>query len=195
MVVKKPEFHFPPLLRKLGRGGPAVTIPKDAGLIIGYTGIGKTSRVLEFGSGSGFMTAQFANIVSQVVSYEKRDEFLKLASDNIKKAGFDNVVFKHRDVLSGIDENDASFDLVFCDIAEADSMAEPAHKALKKGGYLAAHCLHVEQAKALHLAALKHLSEVFTIEGIVREFEVREFGFRPAHFGLMHTAYLVFARK
>ncbi len=194
-MMKKPDFHFPTLLRKLGRGGPAVTLPKDAGLIIGYTGIGKESRVLELGSGSGFMTVQLANIAKEVVTYEKRDEFLKIAQENVKKAGLENVVFKHQDVLRGINEEDGTYDLVFVDIAEADAMAETASKALKKGGYLAAHCLHSEQAKLLHLVSLKLFSEVFTIEGMVREYEVRDFGFRPAHFGLMHTAYLVIARK
>jgi tRNA (adenine57-N1/adenine58-N1)-methyltransferase len=193
--MNKPDFHFPPLLRKLKRGGPAVTIPKDAGMIIAYTGIGKESRVIELGSGTGFMTVQMANIVKEVVSYEKREEFLKIAEANVKHAGLTNVTFKQRDVLNGIDENDNSWDLVFCDIAEAEKIVEDAHAALRKGGYLAAHCLQSEQAKALHLAAEKIFSEVFTIETIVREYEAREFGFRPAHFGLMHTAYLVFARK
>ena len=68
--AKKPNFHFPPLLMKLKRGGPAITQPKDAGLIIGYTGLGKNSKVLELGSGTGFMTVQLANIAKEVVSYD-----------------------------------------------------------------------------------------------------------------------------
>ena len=193
--MDKPDFHFPPLLRKLKRGGPAVTMPKDAGTIIAYTGIGKESRVIELGSGSGFMTVQFANIVKEVKSYEKRKEFLELAESNIVRAGLGNVTFKLQDVLHGIDESDGSWDLVFSDIADVEKIIESVHKALKKSGYLAAHCLQSEQAKALHLEAEKMFSEVFTIEVILREYEAREFGFRPKHFGLMHTAYLVFARK
>lgn len=193
--MKKPDFHFPLLLRKLKRGGPAITQPKDAGLIIAYTGIGRESRVIELGCGSGFMTIQLANIVQEVVSYEKRKEFLDLAEENVRRAGLRNVRFKLHDVLHGIEEKDGSWDLVFIDIAEAEKAAGMAHAALRKGGHLAAHCLHAEQAKLLHLEAEKHFSEVFTVECIVRDYEVREFGFRPANFGLMHTAYLVFARK
>lgn len=193
--MKKPDFHFPPLLRKLKRGGPAITLPKDAGLFIALSGIGRESRVIELGSGSGFMTVQMANIVKEVVSYEKRDEFLKLAKENVERAGLKNVSFRHRDVLEGIDEKDGSWDFVFCDVPEPEKIVAQAHAALKKGGYLASHCLHSEQAKRLHLEAEKSFSEVFTLEGLVREYEVRDFGFRPAHFGLMHTAYLVFARK
>ena len=191
----KPDFHFPPLLRKLKRGGPAVTLPKDAGFIIAYTGIGKDSRVIELGSGTGFMTVQLANIAKEVVSYEKRQEFMTLAKENAKRAGLNNVTFKLKDVLEGIEEQDGSWDMVFCDIADAEKAVPLMHKALCKDGFMAAHCLHSEQAKALHLAAKEVFSDVFTMEAISREYEVRDFGFRPAHFGLMHTAYLVFARK
>jgi tRNA (adenine57-N1/adenine58-N1)-methyltransferase len=190
-----PDFHFPPILRKLKRGGPAVTIPKDAGMVIAYTGLNKDSRVIELGSGSGFMSVQMAMIAKEVVSYEKRKEFLDLAEGNVKKAGLSNVTFRLHDVLHGIEEKDGSWDLVFCDIADAEKIAVMAHAALKKGGYLAAHCLQSEQAKALHLEASKHFQEVFTTECMLREYEAREFGFRPKHFGLTFTAYLVFARK
>ncbi|MEW6722073.1 MAG: methyltransferase domain-containing protein [Candidatus Micrarchaeota archaeon] len=193
--MDKPDFHFPPILKRLKRGGPAVTLPKDAGLVISYTGLNKGSRVIEMGSGSGFMTVMLASIAKEVVSYEKKKEFLELAESNAQRAGLTNVIFRLHDVLHGIEEKDSGWDLVFCDIADAEKAAGFAHAALRKGGYLAAHCLHSEQAKALHLEAQKHFAEVFTIESIVREYEVREFGFRPKHFGLMHTAYLVFARK
>ncbi|MBI5347158.1 MAG: methyltransferase domain-containing protein [Candidatus Aenigmarchaeota archaeon] len=197
--MAKPAHVVPylsPLLRKLKRG-PAVTLPKDAGMIIAYTGIGKDSRVIELGSGSGFFTVQLANIVKEVVSYEKRKEFLDIAEGNVKRCGFTNVTFKNQDVLepNAIDENDCSFDLVFCDIAEADKIAKAAHDALKKDGFLAAHCLHMEQAKALALECQKYFAEVQMVESIVRDYEVRDFGTRPKHMGIMHTAYLVFARK
>lgn len=193
--MKKPEFHFPPLLRKLKRGGPAITQPKDAGLVIAYTGIGRESKVIELGSGSGFMTVQLANVAKEVVSYEKRKEFLEIAKENVKRSGLENVTLKLRDVFEGIDEKDEAWDLVLCDIPESHKTVEMAYAALKKKGYLVGHCLQAEQAKALHLEAEKHFEEVFTMEGTLREYEVKEFGIRPKHFGLMYTAYLVFAKK
>ncbi len=183
------------MLKKLKRGGPAITLPKDAGMVIAYTGIGNESKVIELGSGSGFMTVQLANVAKEVVSYEKRKEFLDIAEANVRRAGLPNVTFRLQDVLQGIEEKDCSWDLVFCDIADAEKIVPHAMAALKKGGYLAAHCLHTEQAKALHLECARQFPEVFTTECIMREYEVRDFGFRPAHFGLMHTAYIVFARK
>ncbi len=193
--MDKPEFHFPELLKKCKRGGPAVTLPKDAGLVMGYTGVGKESRVLELGTGSGFMTLQLANIAKEVITYEKRAEFADLAEGNIKRSGLGNVVLRRKDALEGLAEEAGGFDLVFSDIADSDKAAARAHELLKKGGFLAAHCLNMEQAKALVLEARKHFAEVFMLEGIVREYEVRDFGVRPQHFGLMHSAYLVFARK
>ncbi len=191
----KPEFHFPPLLNKLKRGGPAITQPKDAGLVMAYSGIGKESRVIELGSGTGFMTVQLANIAKEVVSYEKRKEFLDIAQGNVKKAELKNVTFKERDVLSGIDEKDESWDLIFCDISDADKITDMAYAALKTDGYLVGYCLQSEQSKKLHLAAQKNFREVFTLESLNREYEVKDYGFRPKHFGLLYTAYLTFARK
>lgn len=191
--MNKPDFHFPNTVKKLKRGGPAVTLPKDAGMVIAYSGIGKDSKVIELGTGTGFMTVQLANIAKEVITYEKRKEFAELASANIKKSGLKNVELKEADVLEGFKEKDA--DLIFCDIAGAEKIVEDAHSALKKDGMFAAHCLNIEQAKALVLELKKHFSDVFMIENIIREYDVRDFGTRPKHFGMMHTAYLVFARK
>ena len=125
--MKKPEFNLPPLLKKLKRGGSAITLPKDAGMIIAYSGIGKESRVLELGSGSGFMTVQMANVAKEVISYEKREEFQELAKSNVKRSGLENVTFKFGDVLKDVDEEPESFDMVFCDIAEADQELVKSH--------------------------------------------------------------------
>nr|QNO54454.1 tRNA (adenine(57)-N(1)/adenine(58)-N(1))-methyltransferase TrmI [Methanosarcinales archaeon ANME-1 ERB7] len=112
---------------------------------------------------------------------------------NVEKAGLTNVEFKLRDVFEGISEKDA--DLIFCDVAEPEKIIQEMHDALKEGGYIAAHCLNIEQAKALHLAAEGIFRDVFTLDCTVKEYDVRDFGTRPKHFGLMHTAYLVFAKK
>lgn len=190
-----PKPYLSPLLSKLKRG-PAVTLPKDAGTIIAYTGIGKNSRVLEIGTGSGFLTVQLANIVSEVVSYEKKEDFLKIAQHNTERANAKNVTFRLRDAISeGIEEKEESFDLAVCDIAEAEKIVPIVLPLLKKNGFMVAHCLHVEQAKAFALECRKYCGEVNMTETIVRDYEIRDFGTRPKHFGLMHTAYLVFARK
>jgi len=193
--MKKPDFHFPKLLKKAKRGGPAVTLPKDAGLVLGYSGIGHGSRVLELGSGSGFMTIQMANVAKEVISYEKREEFLELAKKNVERAGLGNVTFKLQDVLEEELNEEGPFDLIFCDIAQCEKLVEKLHGMLAEEGFLSSHCLNIEQAKELVLACQKHFSDVFMMEAIVREYDVRDFGTRPKHFGMMHSAYMVFAKK
>jgi len=184
--------YLSPLLKKLKRG-PAVTLPKDAGLIIAYTSIGKDSEVVELGTGSGFMTVQLANIAKKVTTYEKREEFAKVAESNFKKLDMKNIELKLRDAHEGIDEKNV--DLVMIDIRDAEKAAKPAYDSLKEGGFIAAHCLHIEQANLLAMECQKYFSDVFMIEGLVREYEVKERGTRPKNIGLMHTAYLVFAQK
>lgn len=194
-MIKKDDFHLPTFAKKLKRGGPATTHPKDAGLVLAYSGIDKNSRVLELGCGSGYMSVQFGKIVSEVVSYEKREEFLKLSEENVKKANLENVRFVFKDVHEGIDEVEESFDLVFVDIADAERIVERAHQLLKKDGFLVGHCLQMEQAKKLQLEMQKSFTEVWSVESVIREYEAREFGFRPKHIGLTYTAIMVFGRK
>lgn len=191
--MQKPDFHFPPIFKKLKRGGPAVVLPKDAGLIIAYSGIGKESFVVEGGAGSAFLTIMLANIVKEVISYETNEEFAKLAALNIEKAGLKNVTIKQKDINEGIEEKNV--DLVVLDIPNAEKAVAHAHAAIKKSGTLAAHCLNTEQAKRFFLECEKYFGSVFMSECMVRDYEVRDFGTRPKHFGLWHSGYLVFARK
>ena len=189
------RFHYPKIFEKLRRGGPAVILPKDAGAVIAYTGIGKDSIVVEIGSGTGFMTTFLANVSKEVITYEKREEFLKLSKENIEKNKIKNVRFIHKDAHNGLNEvEDKKVDLIFTDIPEPEGIIKEAFRILKKKGYLVSYCPNIEQAKRIHLDATKTFSEVFTIEINTREYEIREYGTRPKHIGLMHTAYLVFCR-
>jgi tRNA A58 N-methylase Trm61 len=46
----------------------------------------------------------------------------------------------------------------------------------------------MEQAKKLQLEMQKSFTEVWSVESVIREYEAREFGFRPKHIGLTYTA-------
>lgn len=187
------KFHFPEIVER-HRRGPAIIQPKDAGLILGYTGIGKESVVVEAGAGSAFLTTMLANVALKVHSYERKPEFFELAGKNLERAGMKNVDLKNKDIFEGIEEKDV--DLVVLDLPDAEKGVKLAYAALKKGGWLVGYLPNVEQAKDFYMES--HgcgFSEIFMLEGIVREYEVREYGVRPCHIGLTHTAYLVFARK
>ena len=83
-----------------------IIYPKDAAIILQKTGLGEGMTVVESGTGSGSMTIALANAVKpggRVYTYEKRDEFRKIAMKNVETAGLsDYVEFKAGDARDGI---------------------------------------------------------------------------------------------
>jgi tRNA (adenine57-N1/adenine58-N1)-methyltransferase len=191
--ISSDSMHFPQILSKLKRG-PQVILPKDIGLILAYTGIGKESVCIDAGTGSGFLAVALGNVAKNVTSYEKNAQFFALAIENTKRAKLENVKILHKDIFEGIEEKDA--DLFTLDMADSDKAVPLAHAALKSGGYLVGYLPHAEQAqKFVSACRTAGFSEIFVLESIVREYLAREQGFRPENTGLTHTAYLAFARK
>lgn len=188
------SIFFPEILRKCKRG-PQVVLPKDIGVILAYSGVGKNSTVVDAGAGSGWLAISLANVAKRVVSYEWREEFAELAEKNAKKAGVaDSLEIKRKSVFEGIDEREV--DLVTLDLADSDKVVPHAHAALRKGGMVFGYLPHVEQAKRFFEACqAAGFSDMQMIECIVRNYLVREAGVRPENTGLTHTAYLVFGTK
>ena len=185
---------FPEILKKCKRG-PQVVLPKDIGIILAYSGIGKNSTVVDAGAGSGWLAIALANVAKKVTSYEWRGEFAELAEKDAKRAGVsDSLEIQRKNVFEGIDETEV--DLVTFDLADSDKAVPQAHAALKRGGVLFGYLPHVEQARKFSEAcAAAGCSPVQMVECIVRNYLVREAGVRPENTGLVHTAYLVFALK
>ena len=182
-----------PLLNKLKRG-PQVILPKDIGMILAFTGIGKASKVVDAGAGSGWLAISLGNVCKSVVTYERREEFAELTKMNAERAGLKNVKVKLADIFEGISEK--GLDLITLDLADSDIVVPHAHSALKEGGFLVGYLPHSEQvSKFVKECERAGFAGAFCIECIVREMLVREQGFRPENTGLTHTAYLVFARK
>jgi len=187
-------MHFPEILKKCKRG-PQVVLPKDIGIILAYSGIGKNSVVVDAGAGSGWLAISLANVARKVTSYEWRPEFAELAEKNARRAGVsESLEVKRASVLDGISERGA--DLVTLDLADSDKAVAHAHAALRAGGMLFGYVPHVEQARRFHEACVAAgFDEPHMMECMVRDYLVRAAGVRPENTGLTHTAYLVFARK
>jgi len=187
-------IRFPELLKRLKRG-PQVTLPKDIGMIVAFTGVGRNSVCVDAGAGSGWLAIALGNIAKRVTSYEWREDFARLAEENVKRAGLEKrVKVKKKNIFDGISEKNV--DLITLDMADSDKVVPHAFKALKEGGYLVGYLPHAEQVQRFVKAVRESgFREDFCIECIVREILVREAGFRPENMGLVHTAYLVFARK
>ena len=186
-------FIYPAIYRKMKRG-PQVILPKDIGIIIAYTGIGKESVCVDAGTGSGWLATALARVCKEVYSYDVREDFLKIAEKNIEITGQHNIFLKKGDVFKKIDEKDV--DLVTLDMPNSEKALKNARLALKDGGYVVGYLPNMEQVKTF-VAKLESLGfvDIYTIEVILRDMLVRKEGVRPSTKGIWHTAYLTFARK
>jgi tRNA (adenine57-N1/adenine58-N1)-methyltransferase len=184
-------------LQKLKRV-PQVMLPKDAAQIVANTAVGPGSLVVDAGAGSGFLAIFLGNLVrpdGRVVSYEVREDFARVARENIKVAGLDGiVVVKSKDIYEGIDETDV--DLVSLDLPRPELVVPHAEAALKVGGYLSVFTPCLEHLQRLYGALREsNFMDIKTIECLVREMEVKKTCTRPSTRMIAHTGYLTFARK
>jgi protein-L-isoaspartate(D-aspartate) O-methyltransferase len=61
----------------------------------------KTDKVLEIGTGSGYLTALLASLAGQVYSVEIHPDFIKDAETRLKAHGFDNITLETGDASLG----------------------------------------------------------------------------------------------
>ncbi|WP_457678483.1 tRNA (adenine-N1)-methyltransferase [Thermovibrio sp.] len=176
-----------------------IVYPKDAAYILLKLDVKPGDKVVESGIGSGALTAVFAQAVGdggKVVSYEKREEFIKNALSNLRKLGLEKrVEVKHRDIEEGFDEVEEA-DALFLDVREPWLYLESAYKALKRGRFMG---ILVPTANQV-IETLKKLKELPFIDFEVSELLLRKYKtvperFRPEDRMPAHTAYLMFARK
>ncbi|HDD45974.1 MAG TPA: methyltransferase domain-containing protein [Candidatus Aenigmarchaeota archaeon] len=192
MKMKQPD-----IFKNLKRG-PQIITWKDASLIAGFSGAHAGYKIVDAGSGSGFLAIFLGNLVrpgGKVISYEKRKEFAKIARENVKRAKLEDIVIiKEKDIARGIEEHDV--DLITLDMAEPWNVVKHANKALKEKGFVVSYSPNIEQVKRFVEECKRHgLRHELTIECILREMVIREKASRPQNKGIMHTGYITFARK
>ncbi len=192
-VVAEPSLLD--LLEKKAKRLPQIVMPQDAAMILAYTGISPKSLIVDAGSGSGFLCIFLAYYcpLGKVVSYEINKKFAQIARENAKLVGLKNLTIKNKDILEGIDEKNV--DLITLDMKNAEKNVENAYKALKVGGWLVVYSPYIEQVKLVNeRVESMPFVEVKTVECIKREWQVGSFT-RPKTLGLLHTGWLMFARK
>ncbi len=181
--------------------GAAVVYPKDAAAILMQADIFPGARVLEAGVGSGALTMALLRAVGTggtVYSYERREEFAKVARKNIETFfGGPHPAWELRigDLVEtrGPEEVDR---VVLDMLAPWDCIASIA-EVLTPGGFVCCYVATTTQMGRVMDTIRTH--EGFT-EPWAREYEVREWhaeglAIRPAHSATSHTGYLVFARR
>jgi tRNA (adenine57-N1/adenine58-N1)-methyltransferase len=175
-----------------------ITYPKDAALIVMFSGIGPGSRVAESGTGTGALTTALAHYVKpngKVYTYELREEFQKNAEKNLKRANLlDFVELKSGDVTAGIEERD--LDAVVLDLAVPWLVVPHAYTSLKPSGILVSFSPTIDQVVKT-TEALKEAGFVFieTVECLMRAMQVERGKTRPHTMMTGHTGYITHARK
>jgi len=182
------------ILKKLKRL-PQIVTPKDASLILGYTGVSSDSLVVDAGAGSGFLCIFLAYYCERgkVVTYEKRPDFAKVVKNNIKLSGLKNITVKEKDIFEGIEEKNV--DLITLDMKDVEKVVKNAFQVLKPNGWLVVYSPYIEQVIAIRAEIEKlKFTQIKTVENIVREWRVGRHTL-PEVSGVMHTGWLTFAKK
>ncbi|MEK6907267.1 MAG: methyltransferase domain-containing protein [Nanoarchaeota archaeon] len=170
----------------------ATTHLKDVGPILIYSGVGKNSVVLEAGSGSGKLTSLLARFCKRVYSYEKNKNSYEITKKNLAFLNIKNVKLVNKDVKESKERN---LDLVVLDLLDPWNYVNIANKLLKNSGYLVSYLTNINQVSSLS----SNLKKEFIVERIIevneRDWISKGLVLRPEHWGLVHTAFLLFARK
>jgi len=175
-----------------------IIYPKDAALIVMFSGIGPGSRVVESGTGTGSLTTALAHYVGstgKVYTYELRSEFQKNAAKNLERSKLiDRVEMKNGDVTQGIEERDV--DAVILDLAVPWLVVPYAYEALRPSGIIVSFSPTIDQVVKT-TEALKENGFVFieTIECLMRAMQVERGKTRPQTLMTGHTGYITHARK
>lgn len=81
--------------------GQRMLSPKMEARIVQSLSLKPTDRVLEVGTGSGYMTALLAKLVKQVVSVDCIPEFTENARKKLQQHGYSNIVLETGDAAQG----------------------------------------------------------------------------------------------
>ena len=142
-VVKREDF-VPAAYRNLAfadmeipiGSGQVMLAPRVEARLMQELGIRKTDKVLEIGTGSGYMAALLAARADHVVTVESRPEIAEFARQNLERAGVANVTIEIGDGAKGWAQR-GSYDAIVVSGA-LPSLPDALLKQLRLGGRLAA---------------------------------------------------------
>ena len=142
-VVKREDF-VPPAYRNLAfadmeipiGSGQVMLAPRVEARLMQELAIKKTDKVLEIGTGSGYMAALLAACADQVVTVESRPEIADFARQNLERAGVANVTIEVGDGANGWPQR-SPYDAIIVSGA-LPSLPDALLTQLRLGGRLAA---------------------------------------------------------
>ncbi|NLJ47995.1 MAG: tRNA (adenine-N1)-methyltransferase [Candidatus Atribacteria bacterium] len=180
------------------RRSSQIVYPKDLGFILLMMDLKEGDQVIDVGLGSGSMSAAMARFVGdtgRVYAYEKREDMISLAVQNLTIWKLiDRVTIKQRDIEIGFDEKD--IDAIFLDVPQPWDYLKQCWEALAGGGRLGI----ISPTAGQVMEALRCLKKLpFIIvevwENLFRQYKPDPYTFRPYDRMVAHTTYMIFARK
>ena len=180
--------------------GTQIVYPKELGYIAARAGIRSGHKVVEIGTGSGSLTSFLAGIVrprGHVYTFDINEEFIKIATKNIHRAGMSKYVTQNNIDLKTSDSVPVSdADAVVIDLGDPWTILDKARSMLKGSGALFAICPTMNQLEKLTSALVENeFTDIESTETILRRIEARQGKTRHSFQGIGHTTYLCFARK
>jgi protein-L-isoaspartate(D-aspartate) O-methyltransferase len=142
-VVKREDF-VPAAYRNLAfadmeipiGSGQVMLAPRVEARLMQELGIRNTDKVLEIGTGSGYMAALLAARADHVITVESRPEIAEFARQNLERAGVANVTIEIGDGANGWAQR-GPYDAIVVSAA-LPSLPDTLLKQLRLGGRLAA---------------------------------------------------------
>ncbi len=168
---------------------------KDIGLIIARTGIGKKTKILDAGAGSGGLALFLASVAKEVITYDIKKEHIEIVKRNAKFLGINNIKVKEGDIYRGVKEKD--FDVFTLDVPTPWNAIKTAEDALKIGGFLVSYSPNTTQIQNFVNAINQspHFSVIKTVELMEREWKVEGQVVRPRSLDILHSGFLTFVRR
>ncbi|MEL4178868.1 protein-L-isoaspartate O-methyltransferase family protein [Roseateles sp. PN1] len=117
-------------------GGQQMLPPRVEARLLQALNVARHEKVLEIGTGSGFMAALLGHRAQRVFSLESNPELVALAKENLRRSGVRNVVVQEQDGLAGL-PGEAPFDAILLSGSVAEVPAQLLNQ-LKVGGRLLA---------------------------------------------------------
>ena len=177
-----------------------VIYPKDIGTILIWADIFPGAKVVEAGVGPGALTVALLRAIGpqgHLCSYEIREDFAKLARDNISHyyGPASHWTLKVEDITLHLEETDV--DRILLDLPEPWHIIERAWGALRPGGILLSYLPTIIQVKSLVDALREHngFACIEIMESLMRYWHIKGLSVRPQHRMVAHTGFITVARR
>lgn len=193
-LVLKPTLHD--LIKRVKRQ-TQIMYPKEIGYLVLKMGIGPGATVIESGTGSGGLTTALAWFVGdsgKVITYERREEFYRLAGKNLARTGLAHRVEQvNADIADGISHTGA--DALFLDVRTPWEYLHHIPGAVIPGAMCGFLLPTTNQVCDL-LRGLEGgpFSDIEVMEILVRHYKPVADRLRPEDRMVAHTGFLIFAR-